>query len=115
MKIDVEGFELRALRGSASLFTHAAPPVIMIELAPATIKGALLLLCRSSATFELNLFQGYDGPNASKELVDFFIFHGYRLAVENVIACRNSNCDNYLDAFGDADLDAAVDLKRCST
>jgi FkbM family methyltransferase len=39
MKIDVEGFELRALRGSASLFKFAAPPIIMIELAPGTIKG----------------------------------------------------------------------------
>jgi FkbM family methyltransferase len=39
MKIDVEGFELRALRGSTSLFKYAAPPVIMIELAPGTIKG----------------------------------------------------------------------------
>lgn len=39
MKVDVEGFELRALRGSMSLFKFAAPPLIMIELAPGTIKG----------------------------------------------------------------------------
>ena len=43
MKVDVEGFELRALRGSAALFKHAPPPIIMIELAPGTIKGAPFL------------------------------------------------------------------------
>ena len=112
MKIDVEGFELRALRGSASLFKHAAPPVIMIELAPGTIKGGHA--GSYIYVFVLILVQGYDGPNASKELIDFFVFHGYRLAVENVIACHNANCNDYLEAFGDADLDAAVDLKRCS-
>ena len=57
---------------------------------------------------------GFDGPNASKELVRLFSFHGYRLAVENVIACRNGNCDVYLESFGDHLLDAAIDLKRCS-
>ena len=48
MKIDVEGFELRALRGSSLLLKAAAPPLIMIELAPGTIKGA-----RARATFPL--------------------------------------------------------------
>ena len=41
MKIDVDGYELRALRGSALLLKTAAPPFIMIKLAPGTIKGAL--------------------------------------------------------------------------
>ena len=43
MKIDVEGFELRALRGASLLLKAAAPPLIMIELAPGTIKGARAL------------------------------------------------------------------------
>ncbi len=122
MKVDVEGFELRALRGSASLFKVAAPPVIMIELAPGTIKGINLLksaLCSASwqkmvINYFVIAFVGYDGPNASKEIISFLVFHGYRLAVENVIACRNGNCDVYLESFGDEVLDAAVDLKRCS-
>jgi hypothetical protein len=62
----------------------------------------------------LIVLQGYDGADASKEVIKFFTNHGYRLAVENVIACREGNCDVYLEAFGDAALDAAVDLKRCS-
>ena len=62
----------------------------------------------------LIVLQGYDGPEASKELIKLFTNRGYRLAVENVIACREGNCDLYLEAFGDASLDAAVDLKRCS-
>jgi hypothetical protein len=57
---------------------------------------------------------GFDGPEASKDVISFFVHHGYRLAVENVIACRNGNCDVYLESFGDDLLDAAVDLKRCS-
>jgi hypothetical protein len=122
MKVDVEGFELRALRGSASLFKVAAPPVIMIELAPGTIKGiSLLKSLILSAVWQLMVinyilfaFVGFDGSSASKEIVSFLVSHGYRLAVENVIACRHGNCDVYLDSFGDEVLDAAVDLKRCS-
>jgi hypothetical protein len=52
MKIDVEGFELRSLKGSASLFKYAAPPIIMIELAPATVKGALITLLHKASHLE---------------------------------------------------------------
>ena len=34
--------------------------------------------------------QGIDGPGASKELIKLFADAGYRLAVENVTACRQT-------------------------